>query len=40
MPVAEPMERTPEPDHSERNILLAVLLVVVAEACALAWLLP
>lgn len=39
MPVAEPVERTLEPDRTERNILLAVLLVVAAEACVLAWLL-
>ena len=39
MPVAEPMEPTPEPHHTERDILLADLLVVAAQACVVAWLL-
>ncbi len=39
MPVAEPMQRTLEPDRTERNILIAVLLVVAAEARVVVWLL-
>jgi hypothetical protein len=39
MPVAEPVQRTPEPDRTERNILIAVLLVAATEACVVAWLL-
>jgi hypothetical protein len=38
-PVAEPIQRTLEPDHTERTIRLAVLLVVAAEARVVVWLL-